>query len=291
MRKKILISGGSGLIGSYLVNALLAEDCYELFMIVRNEKLPEHGDNIKRINIDFDSDWDINDLPPDLFAVVHLSQAENFRDFPDKAREVFYINTVSTLKLIDFASKNKVSHFIYASSGGVYGNDGIFKEEQKTEYKREMGFYMGTKYCSEIVLDNYCNFLNVIILRFFFVYGKGQNQSMLIPRLLNRVKAGKPIDLQGQNGMNINPVHATDAAKAIIASLKFKSSCKLNVAGPEVLSLREISETIGRVLGKTPHFAIDINIVPKHLVGDISKMKDLLIEPSMKFEDGIKAMI
>ena len=167
----------------------------------------------------------------------------------------------------------------------------MFREDDRGGYTKEMGFYLGTKYCSEVLLENYFDLLNVIILRFFFVYGKGQNQSMLIPRLISRVKDGESITLQGQSGMKINPVHVSDATKAIIASLNLQGSHKLNVAGPEVLSLREIGEKIGTAVGRIPQFSIDETIVPKNLIGDLSKMKELLINPSIKFEDGIKTMI
>jgi UDP-glucose 4-epimerase len=291
MDRKILITGGTGLVGSYLVDALIAAGGYELFLIVRNNNLKAQNNKTHIINIDFAVDWDVNELPENLYAIIHLSQAENFRDFPAKAKEVFYINTLSTLKLIDYASKNKVKYFINASSGGVYGSDGIFTEDEGADYKKEMGFYLGTKYCSEIILENYFNLLNVIILRFFFVYGKGQNKNMLIPRLLNRVKEGEVITLQGHKGMNINPVHVTDAAKAIVASLKLIGSHTVNVAGPEVLSLREIGETIGATVGKMVQFKIDDTVPPKDLVGDITKMKNLLVVPSIKFNDGIKTLI
>ncbi|HMZ99458.1 MAG TPA: NAD(P)-dependent oxidoreductase [Chitinophagaceae bacterium] len=291
MNKKILITGGSGLVGSDLVSALLEKGGYELFLVGRNETLPEYNDKVKKIKIDFAADWNESELPPDLYAIIHLSQAENFRDFPGKAKEVFYINTLSTLRLVDHATKSKINHFIFASSGGVYGTDGMFREDDRGGYTKEMGFYLGTKYCSEVLLENYFDLLNVIILRFFFVYGKGQNQSMLIPRLISRVKDGESITLQGQSGMKINPVHVSDATKAIIASLNLQGSHKLNVAGPEVLSLREIGEKIGTAVGRIPQFSIDETIVPKNLIGDLSKMKELLINPSIKFEDGIKTMI
>ncbi len=291
MQKKILITGVTGLVGSHLLDILLEIDEYEIFICCRNDKHESQKDKIQAIKIDFSTDWDINILPQDLFAIVHLSQAENFRDFPNKASEVFYINTLSTLKLIDFASKNKVAHFIYASSGGVYGNDGIFAEDQEAVYKKEMGFYIGTKYCSEVILKNYFDELSVKIIRFFFVYGNNQKRSMLIPRLIDRVKNEEPILLQGTSGMSINPVHASDAAKAIIACLKIPESSMINVAGPQVLTLKDVGEIIGEALNKKPRFMIDENTDSTKLVGEITKMAALIQEPLISFKEGIKTMI
>jgi len=291
MQKKILITGGSGLVGSHLINKLLEIGDYELFITVRSGKDQLQKDNCNKIIIDLATDWDINKLPKDLFAIVHLSQADNFRDFPNKASEIFYINTLSTQKLIDFASKNKVTHFIYASSGGVYGNDGIFAEDQEAAYKKEMGFYIGTKYCSEVILKNYFDDLSVKIIRFFFVYGNNQKRTMLIPRLIDRVKNEEPISLQGTSGMSINPVHATDAAKAIIACLEIQGSSIINVAGPQVLTLKDVGEIIGEALNKEPQFIIDENMGSTKLVGEITKMAALIQEPLISFKEGIKTMI
>lgn len=291
MGKRILITGASGLLGSYLVNELLADESYDLFLVGRNLNQPDKEGRVTTISIDFSTDWNANKLPEDLDGIIHLSQAENFRDFPAKAVEVFYINTLSTLKLIDYASKNKIGHFIYASSGGVYGTDGVFKEEDVIEYKKELGFYLGTKHCSEVILENYHSLLNVIILRFFFIYGKGQNESMLIPRLVNRVKNKEAISLQGEGGMRINPLHASDAAKAVIASLKLSGSHKFNVGGPDILSLKEICDTIGEALTIEPQLSIDESVPAKYLVGDVSKLNDVLGKPAVRFVDAVKTMI
>jgi nucleoside-diphosphate-sugar epimerase len=58
---------------------------------------------------------------------------------------------------------------------------------------------------SEIIAENYAPYMNIVILRFFFVYGPRQNTTMLIPRLIRSIKEGNPIILQGSNGIRINP--------------------------------------------------------------------------------------
>ncbi|TND05928.1 MAG: hypothetical protein FD123_3619, partial [Bacteroidetes bacterium] len=53
----------------------------------------------------------------------------------------------------------------------------------------------------------------------------------------------------------------------------------------------EICEIIGRIVGKTPVFTIDEKTEPKHLFGDIGKMKRLLGEPALTFEEGVKQLV
>ena len=58
----------------------------------------------------------------------------------------------------------------------------------------------------------------VVILRFFFVYGPGQSNEMLIPRLVKSVREGQPIALDGLDGLRINPVYVEDAVRAVVSA-------------------------------------------------------------------------
>lgn len=284
--KNVIITGVTGLVGSFLLPEILKKD-YKVFVISKsNNALP---DSVTRLPIDLSEDWDESLLPDKADIIIHLAQSENFRDFPGKAKDVFYVNTLSTLKLADYACKAGVKTFIYASSAGIYGSgiEAGFSEEMPIIFKPELGFYLGTKHCSEVILDNYANQFNVVILRFFFVYGKGQRESMLIPRLVKNVKEGVEITIQGEQGLFINPTHGSDAAAAIIKATYLKGSHKVNVGGPEVISLRRIAEIIGEAVGKAPVFKFE-HSEPKFLTGDISKMKKILVPPQVEFNKGLQ---
>jgi nucleoside-diphosphate-sugar epimerase len=144
--------------------------------------------------------------------------------------------------------------------------------------------------CSEIVALNYSKLMNVAILRFFFVYGPGQRRSMLIPRLVDSVKNGMPIALQGEEGIRLNPTHVTDAATAITRALGIKGTHKINVAGPEVLSLHQICEIIGDAVGRRPVYAVEAT-TPRHIIGDTARMAELLARPSITFRDGLRSIL
>ena len=281
----ILLTGASGSIGKTLINTTPSN--FQIYTLGRSSVQKE---NVTHLEVDLSKEWDTNILPNDIDVIIHLAQSENFRLFPDKAIDVYTVNTISTLKLADFAVKNGINKFVYASSGGIYGNrDTGFGEEDEIPVN-DLGFYLGSKLSSEIILDSYKNIIDIQLLRFFFVYGPDQNESMLIPRLINNVLNGKTINLQGEEGLKINPIHVDDAVNAILASLKLEKSNKLNIGGSEELSLKDITVLIGKQLGVKPKYSY-IDSEPNNLIGDISKLKKIGYFPQISFEEGINLLI
>jgi UDP-glucose 4-epimerase len=287
-KKKILITGGSGLIGHHLI-PLLTQD-YSVYSLTRKAH-PELSDQVKVIHCDLSGDFSTEAFPKNIDAIIHLAQSDRFRDFPLSVEDVFNVNTRTTLKLLDYGREAGAKTFLYASSGGVYGYSDIgFKEDSPIKAEKDLGFYLSTKLCSEVIAENYTPLMNVIMFRFFFVYGPGQKRSMLIPRLVDSVKNGTPITLQGPDGIRINPTYVDDAANAIKNALNLIDSQKINVGGPAVYSLKQICEIIGETVGKKPVFTVQ-DAKPKNIIGDIQKMSKLLGSPNVTFDEGIKRLI
>lgn len=284
----LIVTGSSGLIGAHLVRALSAQ---HRVVSVSRHAATDLPASVEHISLDLATDWSADILPARCDAVIHLAQSENFRNFPEQAEEVFQVNTASTLRLLDYARRAGAQRFVLASSGGIYGSgDQEFSEDAEIRSRGDLGFYLGTKLCSEVIAESYTPFMRVIALRFFFVYGRNQRASMLVPRLVRSVAEGRPITLQGPDGLRLNPVHVSDAVRAVEASLMLEESQKINVGGPEILTLRQISETIGYELGRAPHFEAKADVTPNNLVGDIRKMSAMLGVPTIRFADGVREL-
>lgn len=289
--RNCLITGVNGLIGSNLANALL-ENNWQVFGVGRRSSAL--NEKIKYTELDLSREWSDAKLPSSVEAVIHLAQSPHYRDFPNSAESLFNVNTVSTLRLLDYARKVNAKTFILASSGGVYEESDEYLTEDNHKVisfaKHNSNFYVASKVCSEIISESYASLLNIVTLRFFFVYGQPQMQSMLIPRLIHSVANDIPITLQGSEGLKINPTYVDDAVKAIQTGLELNESHTINIAGPEVLSLKEISEIIGKHLNKKPIYQTNEDS-PKKLIGDTRKMSDLLMAPTTQFATGLKYML
>lgn len=287
---KLLITGAGGLIGSHLLPLFGADD--ELHVIARPGSGAAFAPDVRVYPIDLGKPFDDRQLPDQVDGVIYLAQSERFREFPEHARDVFEVNVASVARLLDYARRANASSFVLASSGGVYGAARNPVEEQSlVPATGRLGFYLSTKLCAEILAENYAPHMNVVILRLFFAYGRGQRRSMLIPRLVDNIRAGRAISLAGEEGIRINPIHASDAAQACKAALAIVGMHRINVAGPEVLSLRQMCETIGPKVGREPIFDIQPTGIADHMSADIGMMCRLLCTPERQFGEGVEDLL
>jgi nucleoside-diphosphate-sugar epimerase len=217
--------------------------------------------------------------------VVHLAQAREFRDFPARATDVFAVNVASTALLADWACRVGARQLVVASSGAVYRPGGEpHREDDPVGGPEVPSYYASTKLAAEMLARAYSSELAVTILRPFFIYGRGQEASMLFPRLVASVRAGRPVRLDGGEGMRFNPVHVSDAAAAVSAALVQEQSCVVNVAGPEVLTLRMAVEVLAGELGTEPRFDVRQE-APTDFVADVSRMTSRLGAPTTRLAD------
>ena len=114
---RVLITGANGLLGRAFINVHNSDD--ELISIVK-KKSKKQAENIQEIEIDLGTNWDINLLPENIDAIIHLAQSPNFRQFPDKADDIFNVNIYTVSNLLQYAHLNGVGKVILASSGGIY---------------------------------------------------------------------------------------------------------------------------------------------------------------------------
>jgi UDP-glucose 4-epimerase len=281
-----LVTGAAGLLGRATAIGL-ADAGVEVHALVRSKE-QAFRDDIVFHGTDLSQPLDLKVLPAHVDAVFHLAQAREFRDFPGSAPAVFSINVASTASLLDYAYRAGATNFVYASSGGVYAgkSDIVLTEDSPLQSLAQLGYYLATKLSSEALVHSYAAHFSVSTLRYFFIYGPGQARSMLIPRLYDRVRNGEPLSLQGEHGMSVNPVHASDAAAATIAAARSEGGTTINIAGPEIVSLREMGELFGRDCGREPLFE-HTEGAATDLIASTARMSELLQAPMLTLSDAL----
>ncbi len=278
----VLLTGATGLLGSRVVRSLAAE--HRVWAIGRNPPDPPAG--VRWIAHDLRRPALPVDLPSRVDVVVHLAQAREFRDFPQRALDVYAVNVGSTALLLDFAVRAGARRFVLASTGSVYANGSDpHGEDEPTDVAACPSFYVASKLAGEALAAGYRPRFTVCVLRPFFMYGHGQDPSMLLPRLVRNIQEGRSIFLDGPEGMRFNPVHVSDAARAVMAALDLADSAVVNIAGPEVLSLRQAVDELSAQLGIPAEVTMRPEVRPADLIGDITRMSTLLARPRLTLRD------
>jgi len=281
----ILVTGATGFIGSHLVRRL--RDNNHVYCLVRKRGQIEELPNQSVIECDLGLPLNSNLLPTDIRAIVHLAQANV--PFPEKANELYRVNTVSTQELLHYGFKSGITTFIYASSGGVYGSGN--RRFSEDDIPQPLDYYSVTKYCSELLVSQYRQHFNTVILRFFAPYGVGQ-KNRLIPNLIERIKKGDEILIYNEGNPRMNPLYITDVVEIIARALTLSDHRVINVGGQESYNIREIAELMGKLLNVAPRYKFLVDKSKQDLVGDVTLMKSLLgYEPKISLAEGLRLMI
>ena len=284
----ILIVGGTSFIAGHLIARLAAHD-REVSATYRDR--PGSNERVRWIRTDLASHDATASWPSRCDAVIYLAQSRAWRQFPEGAPDVSAVNVDGVARAATYAHRAGARHFLLASTGTVY--DGLQATSERTpiDVARPRQFYPASKLAAEMLLSAYAHVMHTVIFRLFMPYGAGQDPSMLIPQLITRVQQGIPVQLYGGDGLKANPVAVGDVAQVFEAGLAFDRSLTLNIAGPEVLSLRQIALTIGRVVARPPVLE-RCDGMPKDVIGDTALLAQALgWVPQTSFEAGLKAWL
>lgn len=287
----ILVTGGTGFIGRQLCKQLAKK--YRVYATVRSQEHAPFIPGIEWIEWDMSKTVQIN-FPRKIDTIIHLAQSEKYRDFPDSARDIMDVNVKSTFELLEYAYKEGVKKFIFASTGSVYGvaSSKIFTESEAVLPIGHLSFYAKSKYISEVLLESYSKYFEILCMRIFFPYGQGQQLERFIPKMIANIKKNEPIILEGVDGLIVNPIHINDIVEFILRALQnSKISGIFNIAGPESISIRAMADIIASKIGINPVFDIKTS-EQKYFVGNIGSIeKSFGFKPTLRFIDKLNELL
>ena len=281
---RILITGGTGFVGSTLGPRLAAAG-HELFCVCRPGSSAGFGETVV---------WNAEspvgrEFPGSIEVVIHLAQSRRYRHFPVDSREMFDVNVGMTMSLLQWAAQSKVKQFCLVSSGTVYEPfTGSLQEDAAVAPR---GFLGASKLASEIIARPFSGMFKLSILRLFFPYGPGQ-RDRLIPDLIRRIRCGEAVQVTANGeGMRLVPTFVEDIVNVFFASVEASWTGTVNVATPEVLSIRGIAELIGQQLGTEPRLEI-VERTPIDIAPDLDRLASRFdLRRFTRFEEGMRRTI
>lgn len=289
--RHVVVTGAGGLIGRSVVRQLIQRGD-RVTAILRSGSASTTADIRGSLRIDLTTDprTVVAGIGP-FDAVIHLAQAPGWHHFPDQAGAISAVTVTAPAYLAEAAIRCGARCFVLASSGGIYGpSPEPVQESASFKPPAELGFYLTAKIASEKMMRSFMPHLAVHILRPFFVYGPGQKPPFLVPRLLQAVLSGSPIRVDQGRGSRLNPVYVEDAAAAFVAALDFPDPVTINVAGTEVVTVKGIAETLGRLVGREPILE-DTGTTPNDYIADITTMTALVQRRQRTMAAGLASLV
>ena len=255
---KILVIGGAGFIGSFVVSELLKEEVAEVVVydnFARGEKdyLIEQLKD-KRCSI-FPIGGDIRDLDildaavrgKDFVISLAAMWLLHCKDYP---RTAFEVNIAGTFNVLEACVKHKVKKLIWSSSASVYG-DAVELPMTENHPFNNKNFYGATKIAGEAMAtafnDRYG--LPVVGLRYMNVYGPHQDQTAaytgVVPIMLNKIEANEPPVINGDGSQAYDFIYVEDVARCNVDALKSDVNFGMYNVGTEVqTSIKELCDLI-----------------------------------------------
>lgn len=296
--KKVLVTGGSGMIGRQLVK-LLQEEFADVYIADLNEPLNMDNITFKRVDLtDYESCCYVCSGMDYVFNLVGIKCSPKvIQERPaDIMTPMLQFNT----NMMGAAMENNVEWYLYTSTVGVYGEAEIFKEENvwKTFPSKHDWFGGWAKRMGELQAEAYSiqnKKSNVSIVRPANVYGPYDNfdtdNAMVIPSLIRKAHENEFLSVWGDGSPVRDFIYSEDVARGMLHMVKNKITEPVNLGSGTGVTIKELATTIASELGREIKWDTDKPMGDKVRLFDTSRAESYGFNPSVSLKDGISKTV
>jgi UDP-glucose 4-epimerase len=289
---RVLVTGGTGLIGSHIIDKLIAEHPKEIIALDKNVKgfrdncLPELDyKNVTLLEGDITRTDDVRKAVHGVDFVVHTASLLA-RDAAQSLRAAFDVNIGGTFNLLEASAEAGVKKIIYSSSVLVYGNNPASRPIAEDHCIDTDTIYGAGKVGSEYLLRVFKREkgLNYVTLRYCGVYGPRQhfrgNLVLYIPECFQRIDHGQPPIIYGDGSQPYDFVYVEDIARANVLALKSSVTGEvINIGTGMATTVGDVVQMIIEITGTSldPEYAPQgERFQQKSLWPDVTKAEKML---------------
>lgn len=296
--RKILVTGSSGMIGTHLA-VRLRELGYDVIGADWRPNRWRQDLDAVTVNVDLRVLDDVMEkIPGGVDLVIHLAanaRVHNLVVDPTLAHD----NITTTFNVLEYARRNGVKRFMFASSREVYGNsDQVVHREDDTRLIHCESAYSASKMTGEALCWAYrrCYGIDAIVFRFSNVYGRYDFSDRVIPLFIRRAASGGELVVFGEHKL-LDFTYIDDTVTGIVGAIRRFDTAKnetFNLACGSGFSLMDLAENLKRMIGSASKITVLENRTGEVVkyVADISKAKALLgFSPSTPIEVGLERTV
>jgi UDP-glucose 4-epimerase len=277
--KRFLVTGGSGFIGSFVVEQLAAAGAAEIIVfdqVVREENLTGVDGAVRTVQGDVTDAGAVARAAGGVDGIFHMAVLP-LGPTIESPRLGLEVNVVGTFNVVE-AAEHAGAKVVFSSASSVYGDTHETMDESHPLGARTM--YGASKIAGEYLLRafNDRSGLPYVTLRYMNVYGPRQ-QGGLVMSVVSRLLAGERPVITGDGSASFDFVHVADVAGANLAAMRSDVTAdELNVGSGTEASVREVVEKLIELTGADvePEYRPDERVWMTRRVGSSAKAAELL---------------
>ena len=306
-RKRILVTGGAGFIGSHLAEDLVQKGYSVKIMDdfstgnVNNIRGLFNYRNFKMIRGSITDRELLAKATSNVDVVFHLAAQIHVDRSIIEPRHTFDVNTLGTLNILDAALENDIELVVYASTSEVYGSAKYVPMDEDHPLNPASP-YAATKAAADRLCFSYYNTykLPVVIVRCFNTYGprqKGSGYAAAIPMFIKRALAGLPPVIYGDGKQTRDYMYVKDTVNAYNLVLNSHNNIlgkAINFGTGKEISILELANTVLELCGTkaTPIHAAPRSGEVKRLCADMTLAgKTLNFVPQYTIRKGLQEFV
>jgi UDP-glucose 4-epimerase len=246
---RVLVTGGSGFIGSHVVDALLAAGHEPLIYDLRRS--PHHSE-VECVVGDLCELERLESALDGCDAVLHLAAAADVNEVLAEPVEAERRNARGTLHVLEAARRAGVGRVVYASTIWAYSDTPAARHEESLPLHPPAHLYTATKLAGELYCHAYGELYGVehTILRFGIPYGPRARPAAVVPTFVARALAGEPLTIAGDGSQSRRFVYVEDLADGVVRALAPCAANRMyNLVGEEEVSIRAIADAVRAAVG------------------------------------------
>lgn len=305
MKKNILVTGGTGFIGSEITKYLVKNNnkvtVFDNNSRGKIERLSGVWNKIKFIKGDIRNKKQVILATKNINSIIHLAYINGTKFFYSKPYEILEIATKGMTNLIDACKINNIEEFYLASSSEVYQTPLKIPTDEKEMLKipdvhNPRYSYGGGKIISELLGLHFAekNFKKFIIFRPHNVYSDDMGDEHVIPEFINRIKKIKKDGeflIQGTGNEKRSFIHIDDFIRGFDKIFKKGKNLEIyNIGTTEIIKIKDLAKKIAKI------FKINIKLKRTNLkIGgtnircpDITKLKKLGFKQKININKGLE---
>ncbi len=308
---KFLVTGGAGFIGSHVCERLLhhghsvwtfddLNSFYSLDLKRRNLRdIQSLAKPFEFIQGDLTDRAALNELfaSAKFDQIVHLAARAGVRPSLEEPALYQRVNVEGTVNILEAARLYGVKKLIIASSSSVYGVNSKIPFAENDPIFSAISPYAASKLACEALGHVYHHVygLDIVMLRFFTVYGPRQRPDLAIRKFATLIRASKPIPVFGDGSTARDYTYITDILEGVMACIQKEFGYQIfNLGESETVKLSRLIELLEDALGKKaildpkPPQPGDVPVT----CADISKAREKLgYNPTVKIDRGIPLFV